>query len=308
MKVQEMKSNFFVSWFLLISLGLIWGMAFMGVELALKNFQPLTIAAIRISLAALILNLIGYFTGNKLPKLSDTNGKKILMHCLGMALLSNALPFSLLSWAQVKVSSGFAGIAMAVVPLVVLPMTHFCVPNQKMTQQKVFGFIIGFIGVIILIGPNSMQLNNENSIIVAQFACILASICYASGSIVTKLTPPINLISFTSCSLLFASILIIPLALMIDGIPKFNYGFPLLGVIYLGLFPTALATIIKVTLIRRKGPPFLSLVNYQVPIWAIIFGVFLLKEKLPSQFIVALIIILIGLGLSELKKGLGKDF
>ena len=131
MKAKEMKSDFFISWFLLISLGLIWGMAFMGVELALRNFQPLTIAAIRISLAALILNLIGFFTGNKLPKLSDTNGKKIMMHCLGMALLSNALPFSLLSWAQIKVSSGFAGIAMAVVPLVVLPMTHFCCGKCK---------------------------------------------------------------------------------------------------------------------------------------------------------------------------------
>jgi drug/metabolite transporter (DMT)-like permease len=89
---------------------------------------------------------------------------------------------------------------------------------------------------------------------------------------------------------------------MIDGIPKFNYNFSLIGVIYLGLFPTALATIIKVTLIRRKGPPFLSLVNYQVPIWAIIFGVFFLKENLPSQFIIALIVILMGLGLSEFKK------
>ena len=59
MKAKEMKSDFFISWFLLISLGLIWGMAFMGVELALRNFQPLTIAAFRISLAALILNLIG---------------------------------------------------------------------------------------------------------------------------------------------------------------------------------------------------------------------------------------------------------
>ena len=67
MKAQEMKSDFFISWFLLILLGLIWGMAFMGVDLALRNFQPLTIAAIRISLSALILNLIGFFTGNKLP-------------------------------------------------------------------------------------------------------------------------------------------------------------------------------------------------------------------------------------------------
>jgi len=63
-----------------------------------------------------------------------------------------------------------------------------------------------------------------------------------------------------------------------------------------------LATIMLVTLIRLKGPPFLSLVNYQVPVWALIFGLFILNEDLPTQFIIALLIILAGLGISQNKK------
>ena len=111
-----------------------------------------------------------------------------------------------------------------------------------------------------------------------------------------------HLISFTSCSLLFASAIMIPLTFIIDGIPIFNLDISLLGLIYLGLFPTALATIMLVTLIRVKGPPFLSLVNYQVPIWALIFGLFVLNEQLPAEFLIALLIILTGLGVSQIKR------
>ena len=94
----------------------------------------------------------------------------------------------------------------------------------------------------------------------------------------------------------------IPLTFIIDGIPSFNLDISLLGLIYLGLFPTALATIMLVTLIRVKGPPFLSLVNYQVPIWSLIFGLFILNEQLPAEFLIALLIILTGLGVSQIKR------
>ena len=94
----------------------------------------------------------------------------------------------------------------------------------------------------------------------------------------------------------------LPITVYIDGLPSVNYDLAFFGLIYLGLFPTALATIMLVLLIRLKGPPFLSLVNYQVPIWAVLFGMFILQEHLPSQFIFALIFILIGLGISEFKK------
>ena len=97
-----------------------------------------------------------------------------------------------------------------------------------------------------------------------------------------------------------ASILMVPIALIIDGIPNFNNLYSVLGVLYLGIFPTALATIILVAIIRRAGPPFLSLVNYQVPIWAVLIGFFILQENLPSRFLLALFIILLGLGISQI--------
>jgi len=73
------------------------------------------------------------------------------------------------------------------------------------------------------------------------------------------------------------------------------------GLAYLAIFPTAIATILLTVLIRRAGPPFLSLVNYQVPVWAVIFGAVILGEALPGHFLLALGIILGGLFLSQIK-------
>jgi drug/metabolite transporter (DMT)-like permease len=72
-----------------------------------------------------------------------------------------------------------------------------------------------------------------------------------------------------------------------------------MGVVYLALFPTAIATILLTVLIRRAGPSFLSLVNYQVPIWAVVIGVVVLGETLPGHFLIALSIILGGLLVSQ---------
>ena len=239
-------SSVVFSWFLLIALGIIWGLSFMGVELALRSYTPLTIATFRIVFAALLLFALCIFTGNQLPRVSDKNGKRILLHCLGMGLFSNAIPFTLLSWGQINVSSSFAGISMAVVPLVVLPLSHYLIPNQRMTKVKLIGFVIGFIGVVILIGPSSINFTTNSIIIFAQIACVLASVCYACGSIITKLAPTSNLLSFTSCSLLFAATAMLPITVYIDGLPAVNYDLAFFGLIYLGLFPTALATIMLV--------------------------------------------------------------
>jgi len=297
-----MKSDFFINWFLLISLGLIWGMSFMGIEMSLTSFGPLTIAALRISFAAIILNLVSIVYGVKLPLPNNPNGKKILIHSFGMAVFSNVLPFTLFCWAQTSVSSSFAGITTALVPLIVLPLTYIFIPGQIMNFNKIFGFILGFLGVLVLIEPSSLIFEKNWQIIAAQFSCILATFCYAIGAIITKLTPKTNLISLSACTLLIASIIIFPIALFVEGLPNNINIVSFFGVTFLGVFSTAIATLIKVFLINSVGPPFLSMVNYQIPVWSIVFGYFLLKETIPSSFIFGLLVILIGLAVSELQK------
>jgi drug/metabolite transporter (DMT)-like permease len=289
-----------LAWALLCLLGLIWGGSFLGVEMALTGFGPLTVAALRITTAAIILIAVAMIRGDGLPPTDTTRGRRVWLHCLGMAVFSNALPFSLLSWGQEHVTSGYAGITMAVVPLLVLPLANFFVPGERLTTRKGFGFLIGFVGVVLLTGPGAViGAVNDDLVGLARIACVTASASYACGAIITRLAPSEPYLSFAAAGLLLASCMIVPTALLIEGVPSWPDLPALLGVLYLGLFPTALATFLLVYVIQSAGPSFMSLVNYQVPVWAILIGMVVLDEQLPPQFIGALALILAGLAVSQ---------
>ena len=124
------------------------------------------------------------------------------MHSIGMGIFTNAIPFSLLAWGLQHVTTSFAGITMAVVPLLVLPLSHFLVPGERLTLKRTIGFIIGFAGVVFLVGGEQLfsgsAANNGTPMLTAQIACIMASCCYAIGSIITRLYPSVNTVSFAA--------------------------------------------------------------------------------------------------------------
>lgn len=287
-----------LAWFLLVALGLIWGGSFLGIAKALTGFGPLGIAACRIGIAATILTGIVLATGQGLPPAGTATGRRIWLHCIGMGVFSNALPFALLAWGQERVSSGFAGISMAVVPLLVLPLAHVFVPGERLTLRKSAGFAVGFVGVALLVLHG--EGGSGESAALGRLACVAASASYAIGAIVTRLAPPGPTVSFGAAALLVASCISIPLALLVEGWPASPPPAALLGVLYLGIFPTALATIALVYVVQSAGPSFMSLVNYQVPVWAVILGLVFLDEELPPQFLGALALILAGLAVSQL--------
>ena len=291
-----------LNWAILATLGFIWGGSFLGVEISLVGFGPITVAASRVTIAALTLLTYAYIFGEGLPQISSKKDKRVWLHCLGMAIFTNALPFSLLSWGQQTVTSGFAGVSMALVPLFVLPLSHKLVPGEKLSRTKVTGFLFGFLGVVLLIGGEKIFANQSFTpvLLLAQIACVTASCCYAIGSVITKLCPPVSTVSYASCGLMLASFMLIPTAIWFEGIPKAPDSLSISGILYLALFPTAIATVLLTTLIRRAGPPFLSLVNYQVPVWAVVIGVVVLGETLPGHFLIAFSIILTGLFISQL--------
>lgn len=95
--------------------------------------------------------------------------------------------------------------------------------------------------------------------------------------------------------------MILPVALIFDGWPDFTAAGTgaIAAVLYLGLFPTALATLLLVTVIQSAGPTFLTQSNYQVPLWSVLFGTVLLGERLPASFLAALVLILAGLAITN---------
>ena len=292
-----------LDWGLLAFLGVIWGGAFLGVELALDSLDPIWVSTGRISLAAILLVLVAMLTGAGLPTIRSATGRRVWMHCIGMGMFTNAIPFSLLAWGQQHVTTSFAGITMAVVPLLVLPLSHFLVPGEQLTLKRTIGFTIGFAGVVLLVGGEQLfsgsTAGNSATMLTAQMACVTASCCYAIGSIITRLCPLVNTTSFAAAGLLSSTVIILPVALLTSGVPTQISSTSLSGVIFLALFPTGLATILLTILIRRAGPPFLSLVNYQVPVWAVLIGAVILSETIPGHFITSLLVILGGLAVAQ---------
>lgn len=289
-----------INWLRLIALGMIWGASFMFVTLALTGVGPLTVVAVRLGLGAVFLLILSFVLGAGLPRVSGPGAGKLWAFILAMALFSNAIPFAFLSWGQQVVASGFAGVCMAVVPLLILPLAHIFVPGEQMSLRRFIGFATGTIGVVVLIGPGALNSTGKDFENLAKLACVGAAACYAIGSIFTRLCPEVNRMALAAAVLTLATVLFAPYALMVEGWPEMPVSTSFWALIYLGVLPTGVAQILLVQVIREAGPVFMSLVNYQVPIWSVIFGAAVLSEALPPSLFLGLALILFGVALSQL--------
>ena len=282
-----------MNWFSIIALGLIWGGTFMVVAIALEGYGPLTVAAARVSLGSLGLITVMIAMGSPLPDFSG----KLVKYLLVIGVLNTALPFAMLSWGQQYVPSAFAGISMAAIPLFVLPLAHLF-SDEKMNTRNALGVTLGFVGAVVLIGPSVLRIGTGWEPI-GQLACVGAALSYAISSVMTRRCPPIDSITMATILMIIGVIPLIPAMLIFEGVPQFQGTRSTLAIVFLGIFPTALAALIRVFTIRSAGAIFMTLVNYQVPVWSMIFGAWILSETLPLRFFAALGLILIGLGISQ---------
>lgn len=282
-----------LNWFSILALGLIWGATFMVVAIALQGYGPLTVACARTTLGAAALLALMVILRRPLPRFD----RDMRFYLLWIGLLNTALPFSLLSWGQQYVPSAFAGISMAALPLFVLPMAHLF-SDEKMSSRSALGVALGFAGAIVLVGPGVLQIGTGWAPL-GQLACIAAAISYAISSVMTRRCPPIDPITLAALLLCVGAAALIPAMLLIEGVPQLSNTRASWAIILLGLLPTALAALIRVATIRSAGAVFMTLVNYQVPLWSMLFGVLVLGEILPLRFFTALALILLGLVISQ---------
>ncbi len=281
------------NWFSIFGLGLIWGGTFMVVSIALTGFGPLTVACARTSLGALaLLTLMGVLR-RPLPQLD----RRMLKYLIVIGLMNTALPFALLSWGQQYVPSAFAGISMAALPLFVLPLAHIF-SDEKLSPRKLIGVCFGFCGAIVLIGPGVLRIGTGMEPL-GQIACLMASLSYAISSVMTRRCPPIDSVTLAALTLLVGASALIPAMLWFEGVPGWTDNRAGFAILFLGLIPTALAMQLRVFVIRSAGAVFMTLVNYQVPLWSVVFGALVLNEVLPLRFFVALGLILFGLTVSQ---------
>ena len=252
-----MTSPEVINWLRIALIAMIWGSAFMMMRIALRHFEPLTLAAGRTTIAAIALYCLMRWRGIALPSFNNIIWRIVLL----VGLLSSAIAFVLLSWGQQHVPSAFAGMTMAALPIFVLPLAHFFVPGERIFLSKLIGFGVGFLGAVLLIGTSGHGVAEGRVETLARFACVAAAFFYACGSIATRQCPPINELSFSTGSLILAAMFLLPIALLVEGPPNLPSLSGLLAVGYLGLTPTALAFVIKVAVIRSTGPSFMTHTN-----------------------------------------------
>lgn len=296
-------------WAMLVALGLIWGAAFMATKIATADFTPLTLAGFRLAVAAGVLALVLALRGERLPGLGDAEARRFWAAALAVAVLSNAMPFTSLAWAQRHVPSSLAGVLMATVPLFLLPIAHLFVPGERMTLRRTAGFLLGFAGVCVLIGPAALEGLEAGAGAEARLrplaigGCLLAAFGYAAGSVVSKRAPQLGLLRFATAALILAALLTLPLALVVEDI-ALPSAESVAALAYLGVVPTALATVFLLSVIRSAGPSFLANVNYHVPVWAVVLGAAVLGETPSPRLGVALVLILAGLAVAQNLVGL----
>lgn len=285
-----------LNWLLLLSLGVIWGTAFMSVSVALEGFGPITVAALRTGLGVPVLLVGGALVGQGIARLNEPR-QWLFAGLIGAGAL--ALPFLLLSWGQQHIPSAFAGVAMGAVPLLILPLAYVFSPEEGIGPKRVIGVGLGFVGLLVLIGPGAVTPARSELAVTGQIACIGAAACYAVGSILTRRAPKMPPIAFAAATMIVAAAILVPLALVVEGVPNAAPARPTTAVVYAAIFPTALAAFLRVRVITTAGSVFMSLVSYMVPVWSVVFGAVLLREDLPPQLFLALALILAGILLSQ---------
>ncbi len=286
--------NYFLSnnFFLLIILSAIWGSAFMAIKISVQDFNPSSVASLRLIIAAFFLYI--FF---KSKNIKTNFSFKIYFLIFVIALLGNFIPFYLISWSEQYIQSNTAGLLLSVAPILALIFSHFFTEDDRFTFRKFISIIIGFIGVFFIIGFDTLGnfsfFNDKNFI--PKFAVIIAAFGYVISSILAYNLKQIDILSLTTHVTIFAAIISLPFLFY------YEFNFPsnfstksIFAILYLGLFPTAIAFLLRFHLISVAGPIFLSYVAYLIPIFAIIWGFIFLRETININSFIGIILVLFG--------------
>ena len=279
-------------WAILVTLALIWGGAFFFIGVAGRHIQPLTYVWLRLTIAAAAMWLFLKVRGEPLGLPRQVWGSILLL-----ALLNNALPFTLFGWGQTHIASGLAAILNATTPIWGVIVAHFLTHDERMSPRKIGGVLLGFAGVATMIGPTLLSSLGTSAL--AQFACVTAALSYALAAVWTRRFKRLGLspMSVTTGQLTAGAAMTLPLMLFVDQ--PWTHPFPPLtawgAIVALALLCTAFAYILYFRLIETSGATNALLVTLLVPPVAILLGGLFLGETLAPQDFIGLGLIALGL-------------
>jgi drug/metabolite transporter (DMT)-like permease len=276
-------------------LTLLWGSAYAFIKHGVETMPPGFLIFVRIGIAAVLLTGWAYARGRKLPPLRD----KRWLWFIALGLFGNTLPFLLITWGQQNIDSSLTGILVAAMPIATVALAHFFVPGERMNARRLVGFILGFTGVVVLMGPDALKGLGGASFL-SQLAVVCAAISYGVNAILARLIPDTPPSVSGAGMLIAATLLSAPLAFWnmsaLDAVAPTAW----MAVIWLAIGPTAIASVLLMQIARSAGPGFLATVNFLTPLAALATG-WLIGETIGASALLALAIILAALWLARKK-------
>lgn len=285
---QKFRTMNLLEWTMLIALALVWAGTFFFAAITVVEIPPLTIAFLRVSGAALVLLLALYLMGILMPREGS-----VWAAFFGMGLFNNAIPFSLIFWAQTELTSGVASILNATMPVFTVIAAHLLTKDEKMTKMRFLGVVLGFLGIIVMIG------SPISGSIWAHLAILAAGISYALASIFGKRFAQMGVKPMATATgqVICSAIILLPFALILErpwtnASPSFHVIQAMIAMISLS---TAFAYFLYFRILSTAGATNVALVTLLIPPFAVLLGILFLNETLTLQQITGMFIITAGL-------------
>ena len=271
---------------------LIWAAAFVGIKVAVPAVGPIGVSAARAVIGLAVLLPVLLLSRTRWPR--EFRQWTLL---IVMAELNVAVPFTLISYAELTVTAGVASLLMGTGPLFAMIGAHYFNQGDAMTVRRAIGVMMGFTGIAIVVGPNAFVEAGETPIL-AIGALVLASLCYvASGLLVRRIElPPLPM---AVGALAISALTLLPFALLTVDPRGLADGRTLSALVFLGVFPTGLAYLLRFHLISRIGYATFALGVNMIPVFGVLLGVVVLGESLTLSIILALTLVVGGLAVAR---------
>ena len=270
-------------WILLTVLGALWGSAFMFIKVATPEFGPIALVNIRLIIASSI------FLPILLQKRYFHLLKPIWKQVLVLAILNNAIPFTLFSFASFGADSNILAILNATTAFNTMIIAYIWI-GENVSVKQLFGLLLGFIGIFILVNPQ-----NSETTLISSMSALLASFFYSYSTVyIQRQSVNANKMVLIGWSIIFSAVIMLPVTIFYlpDTIPSIS---AIGSAIWLGAISTGIGFLGYVRLIDKIGAVKTSTVAYFLPVFGIIWGAIFLDEIISSTIIIGCLIILIGI-------------
>lgn len=273
----------------LLVLSAIWGGAFLFIRIAVPVLGPVALVELRVLIAGIVLLLCVLAIRKRL----DLRARARWRHYLMVGILNSAIPFVLISTAELNLTAGLAAILNATSPLFGAIVAAIWI-KEALTTKKVIGLLLGLLGVAVLVGWSPIPFSAILALSIT--ASLTAAAFYGLAGVYTKVNAQgASPLALATCSQLGAALFLAPFTVAVP--PQHPpTRTVILAVVTLGVLCTAVAYLLYFRLIANIGPTRALTVTFLVPFFGVLWGIVFLREPLTWSTILGFAIILSGTG------------